>query len=163
MNTFQFITSLAWALMALFALGFVSYLVLSGRLKWVQYDTVVGKVGLQIASALGMKGLTADEILAFESFVYRDLQHMERGARLAYILLFLEKELLVAHFEDNTLQIELTEKGKQLHLKIIEECEKKLMMTPNTEIKWRKGEKKELSKAEEQEIAHHEQAISSAH
>ena len=146
MDTYQFITSFSWAALGFIALVFVAYLVLSGRLKWIQYNSIIGKIGLQVSSNLGLKDLSADEILAFESFVYRDLEHIERGARLAYILLFLEKELLEAQYEDNTLQIELTEKGKRLHLTIIAECEKRLMISPQSEIKWRTGEKKTISK-----------------
>ncbi len=148
MNNFEFIIAISWVLIAVFALGIAAYLVLSGRLKWLHYDSVMGKIGLEVTESLGIKDLSADEILAFESFVYRDLQNMERGSRLAYILLFVEKGLLAAQFEDNVLQIELTDKGKKVHETIIAECEKRLMITPTAEIKWRAGEKKSLNTME---------------
>lgn len=153
MDTYQFITSLAWVLLGFITVFFVAYLILSGRLKWIQYNSIIGKIGLQVSSNLGLNDLSADEILAFESFVYRNLENTERGARLAYILLFAEKELLDAQYEDNTLKIDLTEKGKQLHLTILSECEKRLMISPQTEIKWRTGEKKIVSKKEENTTA----------
>ena len=92
--------------------------------------------------------MTTDEIIAFESFVYRDLKNLERGARLAYVILFVEKELLQAQFTNNTLMIELTEKGKQLHLNIILECEKKLMISPECDIEWKSGQKKIVAEPE---------------
>lgn len=149
MNTFEFIVAISWVLIAICSVGLAAYLILSGRLKWLQCDSVVGKIGMEVTESLGIKDLTADEVLAFESFVYRDFHNMDRGARLAYILLFVEKDLLKAQFEDNVLQIELTEKGKQIHATIITECEKRLMITPKAEIKWRSGEKKSLKKVEE--------------
>jgi hypothetical protein len=97
---------------------------------------------------LGIKDLSPDEILAFESFVYRDLSHLERGARLAYVLLFIERELIDAAFTNNHLEIELTEKGKQLHTTIMAECEKRLMITPKTEIVWKTGEKRVVKEVE---------------
>jgi len=153
MDTFQFIVAISWILIAVFTLSLVAYLILSGRLKWLHYDSVVGKIGLEVTESLGIKDLTADEILAFESFVYRDLQNIERGARLAYILLFIEKELLSGKFEDNVLHIELTEKGKKVHATIMAECEKRLMINPKAEIKWSGGEKKVLKTMEEKLVS----------
>jgi len=125
------------------------HLLISRVNKWLHYDSVVGKIGLEVTESLGIKDLTADEILAFESFVYRDLENMDRGARLTYILLFIEKDLLSAKFEDNVLLIDLTEKGKKVHATIITECEKRLMITSKSEIKWRTPEKKSLKTVEE--------------
>lgn len=153
MNTYEFIVGISWILIAVFALCLVGYLVLSGRLKWLHYDSIVGKIGLEVTESLGIKDLTADEILAFESFVYRDTQSMERGARLAYILLFIEKDLLIAQFEDNILQIELTEKGRKIHSTIIAECEKRLMITPETEITWKAAEKKSIKSMEKKLVS----------
>jgi hypothetical protein len=149
MSTFDFIVSISWVLIVVLALILVTYLVFSGRIKWLHYDSVVGKIGLEVTESLGIKDLTADEILAFESFVYRDLENMDRGARLTYILLFIEKDLLSAKFEDNVLLIELTEKGEKVHATIITECEKRLMITPKSEIKWRTPQKKSLKTVEE--------------
>jgi hypothetical protein len=154
MNTFEFIVAVSWILIAVFSVGLAAYLILSGRLKWLQCDSVAGKIGLEVTESLGIKDLTADEILAFESFVYRDFHNMDRGARLAYILLFVEKDLLKAQFEDNVLQIELTEKGKKIHATIIAECEKRLMITPKVDIKWKNGEKKSLKTVEEKLTSH---------
>lgn len=154
MDTFEFIVAISWILIAVFSVGLAAYLILSGRLKWFQCDSVIGKIGLEVTESLGIKDLTADEILAFESFVYRDFHSMDRGARLSYILLFVEKDLLKAQFEDNVLQIELTEKGKKIHATIITECEKRLMITPKAEIKWRSSEKKSLKKVEENLKSH---------
>jgi hypothetical protein len=137
-----------WVFTVLCAIGFTIYLVLSGRLKWVEYQTAFGKVGLNVATTLGIKNMTPDEIIAFESFVYRDLKNLERGVRLAYVLLFIEKELLQAHFINNSLIIELTDKGKQLHLNIIQECEKKLMISPESDIEWKSGQKKIVTQPE---------------
>jgi len=149
MDTYQFIVSISWILIAFFVVGVTLYLVISGRLKWLHYDSAIGKIGLEVTESLGIKDLSADEILAFESFVYRELQDMNRGSRLAYVLLFIEKDLLRAQFEDGTLHIELTEKGKIVHETIIQECEKRLMITPKAEIKWRTGEKKSIKTVEE--------------
>jgi hypothetical protein len=149
MGTFEFIVSISWVLIAVFAVGLAAYLVLSGRLKWLHYDSTMGKIGLEVTESLGIKDLDADEILAFENFVYRDFQNFNRGTKLAYILLFVEKELLKAEFEDNVLHLELTEKGKLVHSTIIKECEKRLMITPKTEIKWRNEEKKSIKTVEE--------------
>jgi hypothetical protein len=136
-------------LIAVFAVGLAAYLILSGRLKWLHYDSTIGKIGLEVTESLGIKDLTADEILAFESFVYRDFQSVGRGSKLAYILLFIEKDLIKAQFEENVLHLELTEKGKKVHATIIAECEKRLMITPKAEIKWREGEKKSIKTVEE--------------
>lgn len=148
MNVFQFITSITWALAGLFAVCFVIYLVVSGRLKWFDYQSAIGKFSLNVATTLGIKNMTADEIIAFESFVYRDLKNLERGARLAYVILFMDKDLLQAQFTNNTLMIELTEKGKQLHLNIIRECEKNLMISPDCDIEWKSGQKKIVTEPE---------------
>ncbi len=148
MNLYQFMTSMIWASIVFLVIGVALYLILSGRLKWVEYQTILGKIGLNISTNLGIKDLTPDEILAFESFVYRDLAAIERGARLAYIILFIEKGLLGAQFVDNVLKIELTDKGKLLHTTLIAECEKKLLISPKTEIQWAAGEKKIVAKAE---------------
>ena len=149
MNLYQFAISMAWVLVALIVVGFGLYLVLSGRLRWVEYNSVVGKVGMQVTTTLGIKDLSPDEILAFESFVYRDLSHLERGARLAYVLLFMERQLIEAQFTNKHLEIELTEKGKQLHTTIMAECEKRLMITPKTEIVWKTGEKRIVKEVED--------------
>ena len=153
MDPLKFVISISWLLIAALTLGFLAYLILTGKLKWIRYDSVIGKIGLAITESFGIKDLTADEILAFESFVYHDLQNMERGARLAYILLFMEKELLSGQFEDNVLHLDLTEKGKKIHAAIIEECEKRLMITPKTEIKWKAGEKKTLKTMEQKLVS----------
>ena len=153
MDTYQFVIAIAWVVLGLVALGVATYLVLSGRLKWLQYDSFLGKIGLDVSASLGIKDLNAEEILAFESFVYRDLQNIDRGARLAYVSLFIEKDLLSAHFEDNAMLIELTEKGLKVHDKIIEECEKRLMITSKTEIKWKRGEKKSIKTMEEKLVS----------
>ena len=94
MNPYQFIIAISWVVLALVALAIATYLILSGRLKWLQYDSFLGKVALDVSASLGIKDLNAEEILAFESFVYRDLQNIDRGARLAYISMFIEKDLL---------------------------------------------------------------------
>lgn len=153
MNTYQFAIGVAWVVLAIIALAIATYLILSGRLKWLQYDSFLGKVALDVSASLGIKDLNAEEILAFEGFVYRDLQNIDRGARLAYVSMFIEKGLLSAHFEDNTLLIELTEKGVKVHEKIIAECEKRLMITSKTEIKWKKGEKKSIKTVEEKLVS----------
>jgi hypothetical protein len=153
MDTYEFIVSVSWIVMAFGSISLGAYLVLSGRLKWLHYDSIVGKIGLEVTESLGIKDLTSDEIIAFESFVYRDTQRIERGARLAYILLFIEKDLLLAQFEDNILQISLTEKGNQVHATIIAECEKRLMITPETEITWKVAEKKSLKTIEKKLVA----------
>ena len=160
MDTFEFIVSISWILIAMFTVGFAAYLMLSGRLKWLHYDSAMGKIGLEVTESLGIKDLSADEILAFEGFVHRDLQNIERGARLAYILLFIEKDLLIAKFEDNILNVELTEKGKKVHETILSECEKRLMITSKTEIQWKSGEKKVLKNLQEKAKKHHEPAES---
>ena len=153
MNPYQFIIAISWVVLALVALAIATYLILSGRLKWLQYDSFLGKVALDVSASLGFKDLNAEEILAFESFVYRDLQNIDRGARLAYISMFIEKDLLSAHFEDNAMLIELTEKGLKVHNTIIAECEKRLMITPKTEIKWKKSEKKSIKTVEEKLVS----------
>jgi hypothetical protein len=148
MSTYQFLTSLLWIIIIAGGLGFAAYMILSGRLRWLEYQTGLGKVNVQVMSDLGIKNVSPDEMIAFESFVYRDLSHLERGARLAYIILFVERDLLEAQFENNKLQIELTDKGKKLHARIMSECEKRLMISPKTEIVWKSGEKKVVEQAE---------------
>lgn len=148
MNTFQFLTSIAWIVLVAGGLGLGAYLILSGRLRWLEYQTGLGKINVQVMTDLGIKNVSPDEMIAFESFVYRDLSHLERGARLAYIILFIERELLQAEFENNQLKLELTDKGKHLHAKIMQECEKRLMISPQTEIVWKSGEKKGVQQAE---------------
>lgn len=148
MNTYQFLTSLAWVILVAGGLGLGAYLILSGRLRWLEYQTGLGKINVQVMTDLGIKNVSPDEMIAFESFVYRDLSHLERGARLAYVILFIERELLQAEFENNQLKLELTDKGKQLHAKIMQECEKRLMISPQTEIVWKSGEKKVVQQAE---------------
>jgi hypothetical protein len=148
MNTYQFLTSLFWIITIAGGLGLVAYLILSGRLRWLEYQTALGKISVQVMTDLGIKNVSPDEMIAFESFVYRDLSHLERGARLAYVILFIERDLLEAQFENNKLKIELTDKGKKLHAKIMSECEKRLMISPKTEIVWKSGEKKAVEQAE---------------
>jgi hypothetical protein len=148
MSTYQFIVAISTVGLAAIVVFYGIYLITAGKLKWVEYQSIVGKIGIKVATNLGLKDLTSDEILAFESFVYRDLSHLERGARLAYVLLFLEKELLDAKFENNRLLITLTDKGIKVHEEVMLECEKRLMITPKTEIVWKDGEKKVIKKVE---------------
>lgn len=153
MDMFQFVIALSWVLFAISALILAAYLIFSGRLKRLHNDSAMDKIGLEVTETLGIKEMNADEILAFESFLFRDLQNIDRGIRLAYTVLFIEKGLLAAQFEKNALQIELTEKGQQVHKTIISECEKRLMVTSETEIKWRTGEKKSLRTMEEKLVS----------
>ena len=153
MNMFQFIIGLSWVLFAVIALILASYLVLSGRLRWLKSDSFLGKNGLEGIETFGIEDLNTDEILAFESFLFHDLQNIDRGTRLVYLLLFLEKGLLSAQFEKNAMQIELTDKGQKVHETILSECEKRLMITSHTEIRWKAGEKKSLRTMEEKLVS----------
>ncbi len=133
MNVVEFIILIS-SVMLLVLIG-LGYLAFSGRLKWVQ--KVPAQLPQESTETFGIKELTADEILAFANFVFRDFQSMERGARLANVQVFVEKGLIIAKHVDGFLQIELTEKGKQIHDMINVECEKRLMIAPQTEMMWK--------------------------
>jgi hypothetical protein len=89
----------------------------------------------------------------FANFVFRDFKTMERGARLAHVQVFIEKGLIIARHVGGFLQIELTEKGKQIHDMINEEYEKKLMIAPKTEMMWKTVEQRPAKTMEEKLVS----------
>jgi hypothetical protein len=116
-------------------------------------QTIPAKIESEPKETLGIKELNADEILMFANFVFRDFKTMERGARLANVQVFIEKGLIIARHVGGFLQIELTEKGKQIHDLINEECEKKLMIVPKTEMMWKTVEQRPAKTMEEKLVS----------
>ncbi len=151
MDRFEFVIAFSWVLVAVGILSLVAYVIFSGRLRWLQ--RVPAKIEPESKETFGIKELTADEILAFVNFVFRDFKTMERGARLAHVQVYIEKGLITAQHVGGFLQIELTEKGKQIHDMINEECEKRLMIAPKTEMMWKTIEPKPAKTMEEKLVS----------
>ena len=148
MDTFEFIVAISWILIAVGLLSLAAYVIFSWRVKWLQ--RIPAKIEPETKET---KELSADEFLMFANFVFRDFKTMERGARLAHVQVFIEKGLIIARHVDGFLQIELTEKGKKIHDMINEECEKKLMIAPKTEMMWKTVEQRPAKTMEEKLVS----------